>query len=196
LCGARTASIDRLTRAGKGTEKIYLSMMAINALANAKIRFIRGCRKMIGFARTEKGEKMDDMISRQAALAAIDKNRQDLLSLGMDGAEHILVHYGRRAIEEVPPIEPKKGKWIKRKDAMGKDIYICSNCETEVLWRDVRGVLLRVDMQNANYCPNCGAKMDDDWEEPEINPCRGCDDYDGRGGCKSHGGCGAERSEE
>jgi hypothetical protein len=36
-------------------------------------------------------------------------------------------------------------------------------------------------------------EADDDWEEPEINPCRGCDDYDGRGGCKSHGGCGAER---
>lgn len=35
-----------------------------------------------------------------------------------------------------------------------------------------------------------------DWEEPEINQCRGCDDYDGRGGCKSNGGCGAERSEE
>ena len=30
------------------------------------------------------------------------------------------------------------------------------------------------------------------WEEPEINPCRGCDDYDGRGGCKSNGGCGAK----
>jgi hypothetical protein len=30
----------------------------------------------------------------------------------------------------------------------------------------------------------------DEWEEPEINPCRGCDDYDGRGGCKSAGGCG------
>lgn len=41
------------------------------------------------------------------------------------------------------------------------------------------------------YCPYCGAKMDkDEWEEPEINPCRGCDDYDGRGGCKSNGGCG------
>jgi hypothetical protein len=33
-------------------------------------------------------------------------------------------------------------------------------------------------------------------EEPEINPCRGCDDYDGRGGCKSHGGCGTESCEE
>lgn len=63
-------------------------------------------------------------------------------------------------IDNAPTIEPKHGRWIKRKDAMGKDFYICSNCETEVLWRDVRGVLLRVDMQNANFCPNCGAKME------------------------------------
>lgn len=40
------------------------------------------------------------------------------------------------------------------------------------------------------------AERSEDWEEPEINPCRGCDDYDGVGGCKSHGGCGAERSED
>lgn len=66
-------------------------------------------------------------------------------------------------LEEVQ--EPKRGKWIKRKDAMGKDFYICSNCETEVLWRDVRGVLLRVDMQNANFCPNCGADMMERSEE-------------------------------
>ena len=52
------------------------------------------------------------------------------------------------------------------------------------------------DLIKAYERKNCGAKMDDDWEEPEINPCRGCDDYDGRGGCKSHGGCGAERSKD
>lgn len=45
--------------------------------------------------------------------------------------------------------------------------------------------------------PTIGHKMSgDDWEEPEINPCRGCGDYDGRGGCKSSGGCGADRSED
>ena len=32
-------------------------------------------------------------------------------------------------------------------------------------------------------------KVFEDWEEPEINPCRGCTDYDGHGGCKSNGGC-------
>lgn len=51
---------------------------------------------------------MSDLISREAALDAIDKNRQDLLSLGMNGAEHILVRYGRRVIEELPSAQ----QWI------------------------------------------------------------------------------------
>lgn len=33
-------------------------------------------------------------------------------------------------------------------------------------------------------------------EESEINPCRGCEDYDGKGGCKSNGGCGAKMDEK
>ena len=37
-----------------------------------------------------------------------------------------------------------------------------------------------------------GQKNDKDaskCEELEINPCRGCEDYDGKGGCLSNGGC-------
>lgn len=47
-----------------------------------------------------------ELISRQAALAEIDKNREALLQSGMVGAEHILVHYGRRVIEELPSDNP------------------------------------------------------------------------------------------
>lgn len=36
----------------------------------------------------------------------------------------------------------------------------------------------------------------DKFEEPEINPCRGCSDYDGRGGCISNGGCGERKDDE
>lgn len=56
--------------------------------------------------------------------------------------------------------EQKRGKWITKKDACGIDYQICSNCETEIQWRDRHGVILRVDMQNLPYCPNCGAKME------------------------------------
>lgn len=89
------------------------------------------------------------------------------------------------------PIEQKRGKWIKIVDC---NTIQCSECFYDFDYIDGLCYLCH-GQELPNYCPNCGAKMDDDWEEPEINPCRGCDDYDGRGGCKSKGGCGAERSE-
>lgn len=44
------------------------------------------------------------------------------------------------------------------------------------------------------YCA-WGEKEEDAYEEPEINPCRGCEDYDGEGGCLSNGGCGVKMDE-
>lgn len=78
-----------------------------------------------------------------------------------------------KCIDAAPTIDPvKRGKWIPNSPFTGN----CSECSAKGNLKD-------------NYCSNCGAKMGDGWEEPEINPCRGCDDYNGRGGC------GAERSE-
>ena len=88
---------------------------------------------------------MSDLISRNAAIEAIDKNRQDLLSLGMDGAEHTLVHYGRRVIEEQPTIDavevvrckdckhseeallPDKELWCKVKDTFCTSDWFCAD---------------------------------------------------------------------
>lgn len=97
-------------------------------------------------------------------------------------------------IAKLPTIDVpdrKIGKWIN-----DRGLYKCSACDN--LWTAWWAVIVPEERmyKEMKYCPNCGAKMDDDWEEPEINPCRGCDDYDGRGGCKSHGGCSVERSEE
>lgn len=47
-------------------------------------------------------EPCDDCISRTEALRLIDEERQHLLRLNMDGAEHIIVHYARRIIENMP----------------------------------------------------------------------------------------------
>lgn len=44
----------------------------------------------------------EDAISRTEALRLIDEERQHLLRLNMDGAEHIIVHYARRIIEDMP----------------------------------------------------------------------------------------------
>lgn len=48
---------------------------------------------------------MNDLIDRQAALDEIDKNRQTLLSLGMNVEEYVLFHYCRRVIEDLPTID-------------------------------------------------------------------------------------------
>lgn len=92
---------------------------------------------------------MNDLISRQAALAAIDKNRDALLSNGMTGAEHILVHYGRRSIEDMPTIDPvKHGKWEEHNGWKQ-----CSYCAAALRIETVFGI------KRDNFCPNCGADM-------------------------------------
>lgn len=96
-------------------------------------------------------------------------------------------------IDEQPTIivEPKRGRWEETEYSAYDDSYRCSACGE--VWEFIEGT---PKDNGANYCPNCGAKMlYDDWEEPEINPCRGCTDYDGKGGCISNGGCGAKMDE-
>ena len=124
---------------------------------------------------------MTELISRQAALAEIDKNREALLSSGMTGAEHILVHYGRRVIEELPSIEPKKvvedycrprnlmvvgaedfrlftepkpGKWEHHIGIGNVALLKCGECG--FTYPEVLGMML------FNFCPNCGARMSDE----------------------------------
>ena len=87
-------------------------------------------------------------------------------------------------IDEQSTVEPKHGHWLFYEEPDGYYHSECSECGQ---WCD-EDVFLKGKW---NYCPNCGAKMEkDEWKEPEINPCRGCVDYDGQGGCKSNGGCG------
>lgn len=66
------------------------------------------------------------------------------------------------------------------------------------------------EAKDFNYCPNCGAKMNDSnasnasnalnaldnaQDDTIVTPCRGCFDYDGYGGCKSKGGCARAKME-
>lgn len=82
---------------------------------------------------------------------------------------------------------PIQGEWIS---VPHKKDRICSVCGGDEPYKFA--------YENVNvfdYCPHCGVKMKRS-EEPEINPCRGCEDYDGRGGCKSNGGCAENRNED
>lgn len=61
-----------------------------------------------------------------------------------EGYTYDQVHF---AIDEAPTIEPKRGKWIKRKR---KCEYKCSEC----------GKIVFADDENElNFCCSCGADM-------------------------------------
>lgn len=102
---------------------------------------------------------IDDLISREAALDALDKRcyseceyskKQRII---MCGACHL--GSAIEVIEMLPSAEPKKGKW-QITEAYPHNVY-CSECHKKfaqthwAVWED--GSLPR------NFCPNCGAYM-------------------------------------
>jgi len=84
-----------------------------------------------------------DMISRQAAIDAVEKNACNTQRI-MD------------AVNNLPPIqpEPHEGHWIKHIDPFDGEQYECSECG--VLWEFNDGT---PEDNEAYFCPNCGAKM-------------------------------------
>lgn len=93
---------------------------------------------------------MDDLISRRAAIKAID----DLPNCYNGYSDTYDKAYIIGVLEELPPIEPKKGKWTRHvlKNANVPWGYDCSAC----------GAWFVVGEDTAKkyyYCPNCGAQM-------------------------------------
>ena len=86
---------------------------------------------------------MDDTISRQAALDAVEESRRE--NHHKNGKEACCHEYEHRhflkILHELPSaqLEQKTGRWI--------DDH-CSECGQYVFHEDVR-----------NFCPSCGAKM-------------------------------------
>lgn len=60
-----------------------------------------------------------------------------------------------KLINELPTIEPKRGRWKPFDLTWGRSVYACTNC----------GEAFEVPTENGKpmyaYCPNCGAKMDE-----------------------------------
>lgn len=117
----------------------------------------------------------------------------------------------RKCIDTDEEIEKGRAKWdsglwIRYKvfeDAItlaptvdAEPVVRCDDC----IYRDGKTPgqpnILCWQMHVDDFC-SYGTRMDERREEePEINPCRGCEDYDGKGGCLSHGGCGERRKYE
>jgi hypothetical protein len=77
------------------------------------------------------------------------------------------------------------GICIEPDEEPSSPIVTCGNCA-----KRKRCELYINNGNEKNYCSY--AVLEQSWEEPEINPCRGCKDYDWNGGCKSNGGCGVD----
>lgn len=119
-------------------------------------RILRAIINGIETMPTGKQRPCEDAISRNELLSRIDAERKRLLSLKMDGAEHIIVHHARRIIEDLPSVtpQPKIGKWIEQEGFDGDTYYDCSECGESFCLID------GTPADNLyNYCPNCGSKL-------------------------------------
>lgn len=54
--------------------------------------------------------------------------------------------------------EVKHGKWIIEQLKNGKTVCYCGRCGAGLQNRETRNY---IDISDADYCPNCGAKMDE-----------------------------------
>ena len=98
---------------------------------------------------------MSDLISRQAAINAID----ECYCGGEDscGEPWIYQENAVEAIQMIEPIlsaEPKRGRWIKLDMHRGMADHKCTACEQECYVPTCMGEPMYA------YCPNCGAKME------------------------------------
>ena len=113
------------------------------------------------FAVMRIGEKMDrydtytdkfirDTVDRQQAIDALNKLMESTyeVNYGVFDSDDAI-----NAIAALPPIEPKKGKWIKT--ARWGRVYYCNQCRN---YLDFDGV--NAGRGSANFCPNCGCRMD------------------------------------
>ena len=92
-----------------------------------------------------------DLIDRQALLLRLaDWQLQESPNWGANGMGDAKVYETLKGVEEMiqelPTIEPKKGKW-EVVDEEEPRWYGCSLCEKMARWP-------------YNYCPNCGAKLE------------------------------------
>ena len=108
-----------------------------------------------------RGEPMDDLISRQAAIDELWRISNERDSVYYTSAIHSAVD----AVKALPSAEPerKKGRWIKNE---GRSGWHCSSCKKDDLYAYPYAANNERVLQDF-YCPNCGADMRG--EEHETN---------------------------
>lgn len=114
-----------------------------------------GMISAIGFAHekelsTNLAEVGTDLISRQAAMDALKQQAETMSEWSNRYAEQRKgVLTAVNIIEDLPPAEPKKGKWGNIVDGTEYSWGTCDTC----------GARIPMAYKYYEYCPHCGADM-------------------------------------
>ena len=95
---------------------------------------------------------MAEYIARESAIEAIMSDPPDA---------HYQSWYAEK-IKAIPAADVapvRHGHWIMKKTSAGASCTVCSHCNASVKYNDEYGTVV-MNLKGANYCPNCGAKMD------------------------------------
>lgn len=106
---------------------------------------------------TNLAEVGTDAITKQQAIDALRKLREeDIEDYGCEIPEGFNQDHLDRAtfaIKQLPPIQPRRGKWIHHPEIGWGETWLCDQCG-EKTTSTVMG------KPRANFCPNCGAEME------------------------------------
>jgi hypothetical protein len=107
----------------------------------------------------QKGEPMNDLISRQAAIDAINRygsvwmeyteimSVDELAERALKASKQSMV----KILHDLPSAQPKIGKWLDANICGELPVIVCDQCNTffPIAFGEFH-----------NFCPNCGAKME------------------------------------
>lgn len=121
-----------------------------------------GMISAIGFAHekelgTNLAEVGTDCISRQAAIEALERAKQNIrhnIERAIGDAICEILDEVESGVKQLPPIQPKRGRWIKLDMHRGMADHKCTACKQECYVPTCMGEPMYA------YCPNCGAKME------------------------------------
>ena len=114
---------------------------------------------------------MDDLISRQAAIDALERAKQNIhhnIERAIGDAVCGILDEVENGIKQLPPIQPKRGRWIEDKGQQtlmqkfiesGEVWRVCSVCGAGHMIGHKYAIDKAYHDMHHNFCPNCGADM-------------------------------------